>query len=75
MKFLKTHTGAMVVLAVAIVLSVLLGSPRQESRAQQGRRKLSSHASRSSHRKVSAGRTKVSVPSTLAGKPPSTRSL
>ncbi|UQT48319.1 hypothetical protein M5E87_27545 [Flavonifractor plautii] len=27
MKFLKTHTGAMVVLAVVIVLSVLLGSP------------------------------------------------
>ena len=28
MKFLKTHTGAMVVLAVVIVLSVLLGSHR-----------------------------------------------
>ena len=28
MKFLKTHTGAMVVLAVVIVLSTLLGSHR-----------------------------------------------
>ena len=36
MKFLKTHTGAMVVLAVVIVLSTLLGSHRSlvQARAQ-----------------------------------------
>ena len=35
MKFLKTHTGAMVVLAVVIVLSVLLGSHRSLVQARE----------------------------------------
>ena len=35
MKFLKTHTGAMVVLAVAVVLSVLFGSHRSLVQARE----------------------------------------
>ena len=35
MKFLKTHTGAMVVLAVVVVLSVLLGSHRSLVQARE----------------------------------------
>lgn len=40
MKFLKTHTGAMVVLAVVIVLSVLLGSHRSLVQAREKVRSL-----------------------------------